>query len=63
MADKIWIECEIKPKKNAIYERRCIATTSRKIIKKIAKRLEYEGVNKFECNSLAKWAVEELLGE
>ena len=30
-------------------------------IEVIAKRLKYEGVNKFECNTIAKWCLDALL--
>lgn len=33
----------------------------KKTVKKVAKKLEYEGINKFECHSIAKWCLEALL--
>lgn len=33
----------------------------KKAIERIAKRLEYEGVNKFECHTIAEWCLDELL--
>ena len=35
--------------------------TKQEAIKRMAKRLEYEGVNKFECHTIAKWCLDELL--
>ena len=33
----------------------------KKAIERMAKRLEYEGVNKFECHTIVEWCLDELL--
>lgn len=38
-----------------------VGMTHKEAIKIIVKRLKYEGVNKFECHSIAKWCLDALL--